>query len=281
MGPSVNSSSTSLSFLSLSDNHLTSSSFLWLSNITMFIEHLDLSGSMLQAQIPKFLFNLSRLRVLVLYENDLRGNLDELFGNKSGKGILESLQILDLAHNNLHGSLPDLRAFSALTEVYLGGNNFTGSIPPSIGQLSELRVLDLSNNSLKCVVSESHLIKLDKLEILDLSLNSLILHFAPDWSPTFQLHAILLAGCNVGPSFPKWIELQRNIAFLDLSSANIADEAPTWLWSISPLLENVLLSDNQISGTIPNLSSTSIKHLDICNNSFSGPIPLFYANVTC
>ncbi|XP_057792810.1 receptor-like protein EIX2 [Salvia miltiorrhiza] len=302
--PSSNSSSTSLlSILDLSFNNLTSSSLDWLSNLNtslveinlsgnafgglipnalieslVLIEHLDLSNNMLQGQIPKSLSNLSRLRVLVLYENELRGHFEELFGNISAKGILESLQILDLADNKLNGSVPDLRAFSALTEVYFGGNNFTGSIPQSIGQLSELQVLDLSNNSFKGVVSESHFIKLDKLKILDLSFNSVILNVAPDWSPPFQLKHIFLAECNVGPSFPKWIQTQRNLLDLDLSRGGIRDEAPTWLWTISPSLYSLFLSDNLITGSVPNLSSTSITNLDLSNNSFSGPIPLFYAN---
>ncbi|XP_047940770.1 receptor-like protein EIX1 [Salvia hispanica] len=305
VGPSVNSSSTSLSIISLSDNKLTSSSFQSLSNISralvdldisgnalggpipdalieklVLIEYLDLSNNTLEGQIPKSLWNLSHLCVLVLYENDLRGNLEELFGSKPAKGILKSLQILDLARNELHGSVPDLRAFSAsLTEVYLGTNNFTGSIPLSIGQLSELQVLDLSSNSLNGVVSESHFDKLGKLKKLDLSFNSLILHFAPNWRPTFQLDSILLAGCNVGPSFPKWIQTQRNSTFLDLSKANIVGEIPAWLWSVSPSLTNLYLSDNQITGIIPNLSSTFITRIDLSNNRISGPIPLFYAGV--
>ncbi|XP_057792744.1 receptor-like protein EIX1 [Salvia miltiorrhiza] len=302
--PFLNSSSKShLSILGVSDNNLTSSSLDWLSNLNtslveidlshnafggpipnalieslVLIEHLDLSSNMLQGQIPKSLSNLSRLRVLVLYKNDIRGEFDELFGNISAKGILESLQILDLADNKLNGSVPDLRAFSALTEVYLGGNNFTGSMPLSIGQLSELQVLDLSSNSLEGSISESHFINLDKLKTLDLSFNSLILHVAPDWSPPFQLERIVLAGCNVGPSFPKWIQTQENLLGLDLSRGGIRDEAPTWLWTISPSLHSLFLSDNQITGSVPNLSSTSIRNLELSNNSFSGPIPLFDAN---
>ncbi|KAL1560857.1 hypothetical protein AAHA92_11024 [Salvia divinorum] len=234
---------------------------------------------MLEGEIPISLSKLSHLRVLILYGNDLRGNLDELFGNKSGKGILESLQILDLAHNQFNGSLPDLTALSALTEVYLGVNNFSGSIPLSIGQLSELQALDLSNNLLNGVVSESHFIKLHKLKELDLSFNSLIVFdFVDDWSPTFQLDIMELAGCSVGPSFPKWIKTQTNFSFLDISRANIADEVPTWLWSVSHSLYDLYLFDNQITGMIPNLSSTSILRIDLSNNSITGPIPLFNDN---
>ncbi|XP_047940762.1 receptor-like protein EIX1 [Salvia hispanica] len=289
VGPSVNSSSTSLSIISLSDNQLTFSSLHWLSNISRTLVELDISTNALGGPIPDALIerlvlieylDLSNNTLEVLYENDLRGNLDELFGNStSEKGILESLQILDLARNELNGSVPDLRAFSALTEVYLGENNFTGSIPLSIGQLSELQVLDLSSNSLNGVVSESHFDKLGKLKKLDLSFNSLILHFAPNWRPTFQLDSIFLAGCNVGPSFPEWIQTQRTFSYLDLSRANITGEVPTWLWNVSPSLESVYLFDNQITGTVPNLSSTSIRDIDLSKNSISGPIPLFYAHV--
>ncbi|XP_047943109.1 receptor-like protein EIX2 [Salvia hispanica] len=194
--PSANSSSTSLSILTLSHNHLTSSSFHWLPNIStslveidisdnalafpipdafieglLFIEHLDLSYNMLEGQMPKSLWNLSHLCVLVLYENDLTGNLDELFGNTSDKGILESLQILDLAHNKLNGPVPDLSTFTTLLEVYFESNNFTGFIPLSIGQLSELRVLDLSDNLLEGLIPDIG--EMEMLECLDLSKNQL------------------------------------------------------------------------------------------------------------
>ena len=171
--------------------------------------------------------------------------------------------------------MPDLRAFSSLTQLNLSANNFIGSIPLSISQLSELQVLDLSYNSLEGLVSASHFIKLYKLKTLDLSINSMTFDIPLDWSPPFQLESLSLGGCNAGLYFPKWIRTQRNLVSLDLSRANITDEAPWWLWSTFSSLGNLDLSDNQISGAIPNLSSTSIRYMDLRNNQFSGPIPLF------
>ncbi|XP_047965251.1 receptor-like protein EIX2 [Salvia hispanica] len=240
------------------------------------LQHLQLSSSNFRGIIPPQLGNLTNLRSLDLSFKSLSSI--SLFPNGS---VWESLESLDLSYNNLTGSIPDLRAFPSLTELVLSGNNFTSSIPISIGQLSHIRYLDLSSNSLEGLVSESHFSKLHKLESLDLSFNPLlILDIAPDWSPPFQLSAIKLAGCNVGPYFPNWIRTQINLSILDHSGANITDEAPKWLWSVSPSLKSLYLSYNQISGTVPKLSSTSIKYIDLSYNQLSGPITLFTNNVS-
>ncbi|XP_047949650.1 receptor-like protein EIX2 [Salvia hispanica] len=238
------------------------------------LQHLYLRSSNFSGIVPPQIGNLTNLRSLDLSYNSLKTeNIDWL-----SSLVLESLEILDLSSNKLNGSIPDLSQFSSLTQMNLSANNFTGSIPLSIGQLSKLQLLDLSHNSLEGLVSESHFIKLDKLKTLDLSFNSLIFDIPLDWSPPFQLKSISLAGCNVGSYFPKWIRTQRNLSYLDLSSANITDEAPRWLWHSSSLLQNLYLYDNKISGIVPNLSSTSIEFMDLSYNHFSGSIPIFPAN---
>ncbi|KAL6516425.1 hypothetical protein OROGR_019730 [Orobanche gracilis] len=83
-----------------------------------------------------------------------------------------------------------------------------------------------------------------------------------------------------GTVFSKWIQTQRNFSVLDLSRASIRDEVPRWFWSVSPFLGSLFLLDNQISGTIPSLSSmTSLSDLNLANNSISGHISSFNANV--
>ncbi|KAI3457327.1 hypothetical protein Pfo_013990 [Paulownia fortunei] len=291
----VNSSSASISILNLSQNELTSSTFHWLFNIStsliridlsrnqldgpipdafgklILLEYLGLSVNMLGHEVPKSLGNLSHLQNLFLSNNDFGEPLEELFGNLSGE-VMVSLESVDLSYNKLTGSMPDLTAFSALRYLYLGGNKLTGSVPASLGQLSKLEALDVSYNSLEGTISEANFINLHNLKRLVLSYNSLTLHITPDWSPPFQLDIIELAGCNMGPHFPTWIQTQNNFRSLDLSSAGISDEVPKWLWSLSPPVLN--LSNNHITGTIPNFSSELID-LDVSSNMFSGPIPLF------
>lgn len=54
---------------------------------------------------------------------------------------------LDLNHNELVGPLSDLSALTVLKELDLRGNNLMGSIPESIGSLTALTELYLSANS--------------------------------------------------------------------------------------------------------------------------------------
>ncbi|KAL1555661.1 receptor-like protein EIX2 [Salvia divinorum] len=261
------------------------------------LQHLSLKRCNFSGIVPTQLGNLTNLRSLDLSHNSLNSILPFTLGS-----VFESLETLVLCFNQFTGSMPDLRGFPSLTKLNLRGNIFTGPIPLNIGQLSRLQVLDLSHNSLEGlvplsigqlsnlqvlylsrnslegVVSESHFSKLDMLKSLDLSFNSLILDIASDWSPPFQLDNIHLARCNVGPYFPKWLQTQRSLVYLNLDGVNITDEAPKWLASMSPLLEELSLSYNQISGTVPNISSTSIRYMDLSYNQFSGPIPLFPAD---
>ncbi|XP_047951566.1 receptor-like protein EIX1 isoform X1 [Salvia hispanica] len=97
---------------------------------------------------------------------------------------------------------------------------------------------------------------------------------------TFQLDNLNLAWCKVGPFFPKWLQTQSNLGYLNLNGTNITDEVPRWLWSTSPSLQYLFLSYNQISGTVPNLLTTSIRYMDLSNNQFRGPIPLFPVNAS-
>lgn len=97
----------------------------------------------------------------------------------SGKGLEQvpnyvfqktEIEMLNLSNNNLRGALQgEVRFLSNLKVLDLSNNDFTG-VPAEIGQLSKLEVLNLSNNSLTGLPYE--LGNLKNLKTLDLRGNN-------------------------------------------------------------------------------------------------------------
>lgn len=194
-----------------------------------------------------------------------------------------SLSVLDLSDNDLTSDTVDFLFRSALVRTsllrsYLDGNQLT-RLPASLGEFSELGVLDVASNSLQGSITEANFTELHRLKELDLSFNSLSIRISPGWTPPFQLDSLGLAGLNMGPHLPTWIRTQNRLVWLDLSSTGLSDDmVPTWFWSLSPGLEYLNISHNQISGVIPQYFSQKLLVLDVSVNNFSGPIPLLHPN---
>ncbi|XP_076946700.1 receptor-like protein EIX2 [Bidens hawaiensis] len=168
----------------------------------------------------------------------------------------------------------------SLEDLNLNNNQLTGNIPMSVGQLSKLKSLDLSYNSLAGVLSETHFTKLKNLIHLDLSLNSLAFNFSSQWIPPFQLNFFFASSCSIGPHFPNWLQTTTNLQRLDLSNSSIRDTIPEWFENI---LYNILyldLSNNHIKGKLPQFhfaSSNEIGNriLKMNSNKFEGSLASF------
>lgn len=77
---------------------------------------------------------------------------------------------LNVSENDLTGALPaEIRLMSNLKMLNASNNNLTG-IPAEIGQLKELEVLDLSNNNIDTMPNEIENLK-DNLKILNIKGN--------------------------------------------------------------------------------------------------------------
>lgn len=283
--PSFFGEMTSLEYLNLAHDNLEGSIPEAFGNMTALVQ-LDLSYNMLEGEIWKSpIWNVCTLRILSLSTNKFRGlaHASEISDPKSlFKCTNYFLEVLDLSWNPIMGSFPNLRPFSSLKELRLHSNQINGSVPDSVGQLSNLEILDISNNSLEGVVSETHFLKLYTLKHLDLSLNQLVLNISSDWIPPFQLDDILLSYCKLGPRFPKWLRTQKSYTWLDISNTGISESIPSWFWNSSIGFQIVDLSRNLISGTIPNssLQWETYPQIDLSSNELEGPIPLFLFQVS-
>ncbi|KAJ4837279.1 hypothetical protein Tsubulata_017337, partial [Turnera subulata] len=135
----------------------------------LHLDYVDISS-----EVPHILANSSSLSSLSLEGCNLRGEFPT--------GILQlpTLEFLLLDGNeNLRGQLPEFHSSNhPLKELSIWSCNFCGQIPPSLGNLTQLVSIDLSNNSFSSVQTSqlSWIAKLTKLTGLGLADSNLIVN---------------------------------------------------------------------------------------------------------
>ncbi|CAL9750739.1 unnamed protein product [Musa acuminata subsp. burmannicoides] len=207
------------------------------------MEKLFLSNNHISGQIPKKIGKLHRLQYLDMSYNNLSGQIPTTLGD------LCNLTVLDLSHNNIGGELTNLfyglstcSQGAFLSSLVLKGNNLSGIIPSSMGQLSQLHKVDLSSNSLAGNITEAHFLNLTSLSELIIASNSFNVMLPNDWRPPFSAITIDMSFCSL----------------------------PIWFSNFSKGLEILNMSSNYLTGQLP---SPPQFILDLSNNSFVGPIP--------
>lgn len=114
---------------------------------------LSLAFNGIRGRFPSEIFRLNNLRYLAMNSNVMTGLLPNLFGN------LRYLRTLKLDRNIFVGPLPPFEQSPAMTQLYLGANELSGTIPHSLlGGLSSQAPaihVDVSRNRLEGSVPES------------------------------------------------------------------------------------------------------------------------------
>lgn len=108
------------------------------------------------------------LEVLVVHRNNLSGTIHSSLYNHS------TIIVLDVANNQLHGSLPPELGLTLpkLEKLNLMSNRFTGLIPFSLGNDSWIQHLDFSLNNFTGPVP-TNLGRLHALKLLNFGVNNL------------------------------------------------------------------------------------------------------------
>ncbi|XVF29979.1 hypothetical protein REPUB_Repub16aG0017900 [Reevesia pubescens] len=261
------------------------------SNITNFLNILDLSYNELTGRIPSDFLLPSKLQTVDLSYNRLEGPIPEI--------ISPSLVRLRLGSNLLSGPIPPARFASLqnLTYLELENNSFTGMIPPEIGSCPKLALLSLFQNQLNGTVPmelgnltnlqvlklqhnklggaiPSVIGQLKMLTILNMSWNSLNGTIPSSVSNCVKLLNLNLQGNNLTGSIPYNISNLNSLVELQLGENKLYGRIPLMPLKLQISLN---LSNNLFEGGIPKTLSglDSLEVLDLSNNNFSGEIPDF------
>uniref|UniRef100_UPI00143054DB leucine-rich repeat domain-containing protein n=1 Tax=Maribellus sediminis TaxID=2696285 RepID=UPI00143054DB len=209
--------------------------------------------------------------------NWLTGPIESWFGVYTENGRVTSIQ---LSSNNLQGSLPpEIGQLTNLREMYLSSNSISGFIPPELGLLTNLNYLNLGNTQISGSIplELGQLVNLYVLSLDNCNLNGQI---PIEFGQLENLQTLNLNGNQLTGQIPDEIGLLNNLERLILGSNQLSGTLPVALGQLSNLYE-LYLSDNQLSGFLPQEFEMLINLgiLSLANNQFSGAIPVGLCNI--
>ncbi|RWR78907.1 receptor-like protein 12 [Cinnamomum micranthum f. kanehirae] len=271
--PTSISALSNLTHLNLSNSYFTGYVPVEISRIKS-LESLDLSSSFsfFRFRRPDFEYvvgNLSGLRELYLDNVDISSPAPESLAG------LANLRSLHLSWCNLSGAFPveifQLRDLETLDLSY--NPHLTGTIPSSLGGISQLLHLDISYNSFSGEIQS--LENLTQLIRLDLSSNRFSGRI-PSLGSLKNVIEIVLSNNNfsgrIDYSFGENGLL--NLTKLDLRDNSLNGKIPSSLFWLPSLL-HLDLSQNHFDAPFDEFGNTPspLEELDLSNNKLQGPIP--------
>ena len=175
---------------------------------------------------------------------------------------------LHLPENNLRGTIPSsIGNLSDLRLIYLQDNELTGTIPSSIGNLSDLQSLFLFSNQLTGTIPPE-IGNLSNLQYLELINNQLTGTIPPEIGNLSNLIRLNLALNQLTGTIPSSIGNLSDLITLYLSNNQLTGTIPPEIGDLSNL-RYLFLYYNELTD-LPDLSSlTSLEYLYIQNNRFT------------
>ncbi|XP_041006090.1 receptor-like protein EIX2 [Juglans microcarpa x Juglans regia] len=280
---------SSLEKLSLRWNKVRSPLPDWFSQFEN-LKILDLANNSFYGPIPASYGRLSNLRMLDFSHNHLNGTVPESFGQLS---LLEKLL---MSTNSLRGTMSELHFanLSRLEELDISVNSLVLQVNPDWVPPFQLNYINMRS----CIIGPQFpaWLQLQKrITTLYLS-NTSISDVLPQWLPNLRFSYLDLSFNHIRgrlPTFLKPDSVYMNLylssnkiegpltAFpsilnrLDLTDNLISGPIPLDIGNMTPTLDNLLLSGNQITGSIPEslCKINTLRVLDLSKNRLYGDIP--------
>ncbi len=168
-----------------------------------------------------------------------------------------------------------------VTELRLGGNGLSGSMPASIGDLDGLRKLSLRENPGLTGAIPAEFGNLTNLVEADFYGSGLTGPIPPEFGDLSSLKRVYTWGNSLSGSLPPELGNLSSITRLLLGKSELSGSIPPELGNLSTL-EWLTLSYNNLSGSIPSELGNlpSLEWLNLMKNGLTGTLPAELANAT-
>ncbi|KAK3423605.1 hypothetical protein EUGRSUZ_F00297, partial [Eucalyptus grandis] len=261
---------TELIVLNLSNNSLMGTLPECLMSFSNNLMVLNLRMNMIQEVIPRKFVEDSKLRSIDFSRNRFEGTLPQSLLH------CENLEVLNLGNNRIEDTFPDwLGTLPKLQVLVLRSNMFHGSVssPKEARSFSELRIFDLSNNSLSGPLPIRYIMKLTTMMNQDKRLRKLQYMGDDNYQDSVT---VTMKGLEI-----QLVKILTIFTSIDLSSNHFGGELPMDIGNLKSL-KGLNFSHNNLIGYIPpsigNL--TELEWLDLSSNKFTGKIPQELADLT-
>ncbi|KAK9048966.1 hypothetical protein SSX86_032066 [Deinandra increscens subsp. villosa] len=256
--PSFLANLTSLEAISASDNPLGGSIPNALGQLHN-LKQVGFGNCELHGMIPSSMYNLTSLTILYLIDNQIGGDLPKDIGLQ-----LPNIELFRIARNKFTGTIPfSFSNCSNLQDLSLSLNDFTGKINIDFRHMPNLWLLALFTNNLGSS-------QLDDMNFIDSMTNCSNLEI-------FLAHENQLGG--VLPSSVG--NLSSQLTSLSFAGNFIYGSLPSGIGNFVNL-ERLGMLDNRFTGVIPSELGNlrNLKLLELAYNNFTGNIPDFIGNMS-
>ncbi|KAK6272377.1 hypothetical protein POUND7_009460 [Theobroma cacao] len=273
------------------------------------LTNLSLVNCNVVGPLPDFLGKLPSLVALKLSYNRLSGEIPASFG----ESLMQILWLNDQDGGGMTGPIDVVAKMVSLTQLWLHGNQFTGTIPENIGNLTSLKDLNLNRNQLVGLIPESLAnMELDNLVLNNNQLMGPIPKFkagnisyasnsfcqsepgiscAPEVTALLDFLSGMTYPLNLAsqwsgnePCAGPWMGLSCNpksqVSIINLPRHNLSGTLSPAVAKLDSLIE-IRLGGNSIHGTVPDnfTELESLRTLDLSGNNLEPPFPKFRDSV--
>ncbi|QCE10156.1 probable LRR receptor-like serine/threonine-protein kinase At1g53430 isoform X1 [Vigna unguiculata] len=175
---------------------------------------------------------------------------------------------------NISGPLPD--EFGNLTRLKildLTRNYFNGSIPKSLGRLSSVEVLSLLGNRFTGSIP-SEISDMTSLQELNLEDNQLEGHLPPSLGKMSNLQKLLLSANNFTGTIPEAYGKLKNLTQFRIDGSTLSGKIPSFIGNWTKL-DRLDLQGTSLEGPIPSVISELIYLTELRISDLKGPTMTF------